>query len=550
MSDTGGAALVPASGAPAEAPATAPAGAVVDRGGRRAGGRAGAAAFVCYLAVALWLSAHDLVFPDAMSRVANGYYVLFSRDPHLAAIGFVWNPLPSLAAIPLLLATPLWSALASRALAGCLVSALCGACSVALMHRLLGRLGAGPAMRLVLTAVFALHPLVLLGSAAGASEPMLLVLCLYVAVHLVDWLTGADPWQLVHVGVGAGVAYLVRYEALAAGAAAALLVLLVSWWRSRHRRSAAGLALTDMVLVAAPVAASFGLWALASKVIVGSWLETFTSQYGNSAQVGTFRESIEGIIGAGTHAHVAYIATQLANTAPLAVPLVLVALVVALRRREATPLAPVFVLGSVLAFQALTFLRGMSFGWLRFQIAAVPLGVAAAGYLAGVLTGRGRPSAPRRVLAVMLGVAMVATLPLAWRAERNPSLAREEALAVQVADGGQYPMERRVAADIAAMGLGRGAVITDVAYSFPIVLSAEDPRVYAITTDEDFDALLADPRSNGVSYALLTSPDTAPADAVAERYPGMWEDGAGRAEMVRQWSDGRGLTWRLYRFTG
>ena len=80
------------------------------------------------------------------------------------------------------------------------------------------------------------------------------------------------------------------------------------------------------------------------------------------------------------------------------------------------------------------------------------------------------------------------------------------------------------------MGLGRGAVITDVAYSFPIVLSAEDPRVYVITVDGDFDALLADPLLNGVSYALLASPDTAPADAVAERYPGMWEDGAGRAE--------------------
>ncbi|MFC2641691.1 MAG: hypothetical protein ACFN04_09065, partial [Propionibacterium acidifaciens] len=76
------------------------------------------------------------------------------------------------------------------------------------------------------------------------------------------------------------------------------------------------------------------------------------------------------------------------------------------------------------------------------------------------------------------------------------------------------------------------------------------PRVYVFTADGDFDALLADPLLNGVSYALLASPDTAPADAVAERYPGMWEDGAGRAEMVRQWSDGRGLTWRLYRFTG
>src|SRR3954447_15479957 len=33
---------------------------------------------------------------DAMSRVANGSYVYRGADPHLAAVGFVWNPLPSL----------------------------------------------------------------------------------------------------------------------------------------------------------------------------------------------------------------------------------------------------------------------------------------------------------------------------------------------------------------------------------------------------------------------------------------------------------------------
>jgi hypothetical protein len=27
---------------------------------------------------------------DALSRTANAYYVLYSRDPHLAAIGFIW----------------------------------------------------------------------------------------------------------------------------------------------------------------------------------------------------------------------------------------------------------------------------------------------------------------------------------------------------------------------------------------------------------------------------------------------------------------------------
>src|ERR1017187_7516327 len=42
-------------------------------------------------------------FPDAQSRLANGFYVIYSRDPHLAAVGFVWQPFTSLASIPLLL---------------------------------------------------------------------------------------------------------------------------------------------------------------------------------------------------------------------------------------------------------------------------------------------------------------------------------------------------------------------------------------------------------------------------------------------------------------
>lgn len=533
----------------AEAGLDAPSRALTHRQERRPERVVGLVFLVGYLVVAFWLSAHDLVFPDAMSRVANAYYVLFSRDPHLAAIGFVWNPLPSLAVIPLLLLSPLWPALASDALAGCLVSALCGALSVMFMHRLLGQLGAGRVMRVVLTALFALHPLVLLSSTVGASEAMLLAVCLYIASHLVDWLEEGDPWQLVHVGVGAGVAYLVRYEALAIGAAIGVLVLVVTWARSRTRKKAFGMAVLDMVLAVGPIVAAFCLWALASRIIVGSWLETFTSQYGNSAQVGTFQESIDGIVGTGQYAHLGYLVEQLARTAPLAIPLTLIALVVARRRRETGFLSPVFVLGSVLAFQNLTFLRSMSFGWLRFQITAVPLAVLAVGYLAGAVSRAGVSRGLRRVGTVALAAATALTLPLAWRTETNPRFAREEALAIEVAESGQYTMERQVAEDIAAMGLSEGSVITDVAYSFPIVLAAEDPRVYAITTDEDFKELLADPRGNGADYTLLTSPDTAPADAIEEQYPGMWEDGAGVATMVRQWRDGRGLTWRLYRFT-
>ena len=33
---------------------------------------------------------------DAITRTANAAFVLFSRDPHAAAVGFVWPVLPSL----------------------------------------------------------------------------------------------------------------------------------------------------------------------------------------------------------------------------------------------------------------------------------------------------------------------------------------------------------------------------------------------------------------------------------------------------------------------
>lgn len=507
-----------------------------------------ATALVLYLGAGWWLSAHDLIFPDAMSRVANGYYTMHSRDPHLAAIGFVWNPLPSLAVIPLLLLTPIWPALASKAVAGCLVSAVCGAVTAGLAHRLLAVLGAQGAVRLLLTAAFALHPLVLLGAATGASEAMLLLACLFTALHLARWLNDPMPWHLVQAGVGAGLAYLVRYEALAAGAAITVLVVGTTWWRARTRKGAAGMALLDGVLVAAPITAAFALWALASKIIVGSWLETFTSQYGNSAQVGTFRVSIDGIVGTGSGAQLVYISEQLIRTAPLAIPLTILALLVAWRRREPAFLAPMFVLGSVLLFQNLAFLRGMSFGWIRFQIAAVPLAVLAAGYLAASASDWSRSRWVRKGLGPALAGALVLALPLAWVTEADPRFGREETLAREVAKGRQYEVEAAVAQDIGRMGLGRGAVITDVAYSFPIVLASRNPTVFTITTDRDFEDRLSDPRSAAAGYVLISAPDSAPADAVDRAYPGMWENGAGVASLAREWKDGRGLAWRLYRF--
>jgi hypothetical protein len=47
-----------------------------------------------------------------------------SRQPHLSAIGFEWNPLPSLVGIPVLTPTDWWPTLKTHGLAGVVQSAL------------------------------------------------------------------------------------------------------------------------------------------------------------------------------------------------------------------------------------------------------------------------------------------------------------------------------------------------------------------------------------------------------------------------------------------
>ncbi|KPV57748.1 hypothetical protein QJ48_20315, partial [Paenibacillus sp. A3] len=75
------------------------------------------------------------VHSDAMSRVANAFYVLYSRDPHLAAIGFVWNPLPSLVELLFLLPYHWLPELASSALAGVLMSSVFAGMTAVLLAR-------------------------------------------------------------------------------------------------------------------------------------------------------------------------------------------------------------------------------------------------------------------------------------------------------------------------------------------------------------------------------------------------------------------------------
>ncbi|GAB7036242.1 MULTISPECIES: hypothetical protein [Catenuloplanes] len=511
-----------------------------------------------YLLIALWFWDSHLVPGDSTSRVANAYYTLYSRDPHLAAIGFVWNPLPSLVLLPFLPLRHVFPALTQESLLPVLASAVFMAAVVWLVHDVLRRASVPPVPRALLTGAFALHPMIVVYAGNGMSEACFL-LCLLLAVrHLQEWLTTARVTPLVPLGLAVGLAYGARYEALAPAAAVPVLVFLVTWWRTRSVATAR----VDAVIVAFPAALAVAVWALASRLIVGQWFATFSSEYGNSAQVSANSSGISSVTGTDLASRALYGGQQLLGLSPFVAVLLVAALILAWRRRSPGVLAPVTVLGSVLAFDALAFLSGTSFGWLRFHIAVIPLAVLLAGHcLSGQPAGaaatgatagapahgasRWRAAAVRvRRHAAPLALA-AAAIPAALVTLGTPELAREEsewftasgaARTAALAD-----VNATVAADLDRLALPDGAVVTDAAYAFGVILASDNPRQFVITPDRDFPATLAAPRESGARYLLISARGAA--DAVRRSTFG---DAPVTAPGARSWHDPSGtVQWTL-----
>jgi hypothetical protein len=543
--------------------------------------------FVLALATYVWVAAvlvfvlHSII-GDAWSRLGNAYYVLFSRDPHLAAIGFVWNPLPSLVMLPLLPFKAIWPALVAQGFAANLMSAAFMAGAVVQVLGILRDLGLSRPARFALTAGFALHPMIVLYGANGMSEAPFLFFLVMATRHLMLWLRHDRVGSLVGAGVALAFAYLTRYEAAAAAAACVAAVALISY-RTAPRPDRMVSAFADSMIVGAPFAVAFLSWAVASWVIVGSPFEIFTSVYGNSAQIERAGTSISDATGQGAAA-LLYAWHEVIALFPYLLPVAIAAIVLALWRADRRVVGPLSIFGGILLFALVIFLAGRSFGWLRFYITVVPLGVVLAGIIAApksstssLASWLGRqtrarmpvfsPSVPAAFPRALKAIGLIVStliacaavgmaLPSAMRGMLDPSLGRGETseqlsalLGSNVTAVRQYSAEAyaaggKVAAYLDALDLPDGAVLADAATAFPVVLQSSRPRQFVITPDRDFMPTLSDPIQFKVRY-ILVSPDSG-GDAVDRAYPGIFTTGAGFGKLAAAIQDGA-FSWRIYR---
>lgn len=305
---------------------------------------------------------------DALSRVSATQSALFSRDPHLSAIGFVFTPLTSLAQLPFVAFAHWFPQITQWGLSGVLMTALFMAGAVTMVWGIGTDRGAPPWLCAIVTAAFALNPMVVFYGGNGMSEALFLFCLCWAIRRLMRWVRTDGVHDLVACGIALGLGYLTRYDALAPAAATAVFVFALSYWRRREAEHRFAGAAMDLTLVIAPVVLAFVVWAGTSWLITGQGFQQFSSQYGNTAileQSGT--EAPEHPL-----ASLQYSLAAMLILAPLLPLLVPVTAALAVRRRDLQVAVPLLLCGSVLAFQMLSYASGSTFAFLRFYVAAIP----------------------------------------------------------------------------------------------------------------------------------------------------------------------------------
>lgn len=499
-----------------------------------------------YLALGYAMFRAGYINPDATSRTGNAGYVVMSRDPHLGAVGFVWNPLPSFAQIPLLPLSTLWPELKTLGLTGVIQSAAFMAAAAVILRRIAIDAAASPMLRRLAVAAFVLNPMIVLYGANGMSEAAFLFVLLWGCRRLLRWLRCESTTDLCLASVAFGVGYLVRYEALIAAAAATAMVLTTSLLRHRGslgRRAAVRVALHDGVLMAFPVTCAFVVWAAAGFLLDASPLAQFTSQYGNSAQV-----SIAGIVDVGDVGFRPLLNTVAASVfgiEPLAIVVVAVAAAAVAHWRRYEPIVPLTVFGSVLTFQAVAILLGSTFGWFRFFIVLVPLAVVTL-LVSRPVTDTATTAGKRWNIgcSVLMAAVLASSLPVTWQSMLNPNIGKEEYGLRSALWPERYPTSEfwfYWSGEIADNTVGwfddqdlpDGSVLMDTFGLARMWLASDRPRQFVVRSDYDFFDKLNNPAGTGVQYILVPRPTGfGKLDAVNVRYPDIWDTGAGIGTLV------------------
>ena len=529
------------------------------------------AAATFYSLAGAWLDFHmHYMIDDAYARIDNAFDVLFTSDPHLAAIGFFWPPLPSFLELPIIAFKNVWPPLVTQGYAGVIEAALFGAGTVVVINAGARWAGVMAPLRWLICLAWIANPMVLIYSTQGMSEaPFMFFFAASLLVFLV-WSENSRPFHLPVMGTLAGLGCLCRNESLIVALVLGAGVIAIGV----RRRESWGNIENSALMYALPAAFFVLLWLGSAAILFNDplyWLhangidvlasKTSATAVANAAAAGSGVSravAFDNISVPGFGASASFVLGHSLQLYP-GVLAILAALGVRMITRG-NRLALLVLLACGLAIPAIDmFIIQKGLGpFLRYQIAVIPFTfVLAIFLLRGVHGERGI-----RTQVVAVGVIAVLALSNVQTAMTisDPSIGQQEAPLVDALAAGKPVPEAtpvinkiiigmRITPKILALDKDHGRILCDSSTCFPIVLNAPNPTLFRVTSDRSFQASTAAPLEYRVEYFLVPALQGQGAfDALNVLYPTLWKNGAGFATLVGVVNGDPSMgQWRLYR---
>lgn len=485
---------------------------------------------------------------DAVSRTSNAMYVVFSRDPHLAAIGFVWLPGPSVVQLPLILIADVFQ---QPLFAGNIMTVICAMATLLVLHAFMVEVGVTRWWRIALLVPYAVNPMTMYYAVNGMSEAPFVLMALIVAWQFAIYARTRQGMALFFGGLGLSGAVWTRYEALPLVAATAIALTLYEVFYDEGPQAVPR---AEAVLLTAlsPAVLSFSLWLFFNWIIEGDPIYFLNSTYGPNAQLKASL-SLQGqeVVQASRSLLWATVfgLKRLFLLSPFFLPITAVASVLALRRPDFRLIGIIGIGLCLPVFSIFQLGTGGSYGWFRFFIYAQPLTIV----FGTAMVNAYRRTVRQRVYAVVLA-ALIVAIPTTVYGLSQPTIALEEYPVIRNMIDQSYPsaesLRRREALEVAAYldALPPDKIIyVETFVSYRVASLARHRTRLVITNDRDSGEVLDDP-VHRLDYILVPRPGTlSDLGEIAARFPGLYDYGAPWLTLVKEWTTEDGGGWRLYR---
>ncbi|MCC8180799.1 MAG: glycosyltransferase family 39 protein, partial [Planctomycetes bacterium] len=467
------------------------------------------------------------VMNDAIARTANAYYVLYILPNKLASIGFVWNPLPSLLQLPILIFNNLWRPLATNGMAGSILTAIFAAINASLLFRYFRTWGSGVFFALLVAFLYAFNPFFFFYGLNGMSETLFFTAVIIGVYHFAIWMEDRNNSRLLWVALTMAMGFLTRYEILTLmlGFASSLLVVIYlmedkqSPFKKKPVSMKFNYTIATFLVTFLPVAYVIGIWIAVCWTIMGDPFFFLSSAYSNESQAATALSKQDMELTSSIDAPINAFIYMSIRLLPFVIPcfVVLIERILTWRLFKLDIVVFILLVGSFLGFHYVLLLTGKSFGWLRFFCYAMPVCLAWFPYELMKLR-----KWARRFTAVGLCIGLAvssAILPVYFS---NWELASEEyPMFHRSSDGGYVPQMEL--AKIINEKYSDKSILMDSFTTSSMIVNLDHPENIITTTSDNFFDTVKNPQGYGVDYIVVSVPrGLGLLDAVNIEYPDLF----------------------------